>query len=66
MNRTQIQLNLKNKILKILKNTGIKSKDHLYLSVDMGGLFSDYVNQPEEIKIIYKNKIFYKICSQSL
>ena len=58
MNQNKIQKNLKKLIIKNLKLNGVKPIDHLYLSVDMGGLFHNYINQPEIIDIIKKKKFF--------
>ena len=58
MNESKIQKNLKKLIIKNLKMNGVKPIDHLYLSVDMGGLFHNYINQPEIIEIIKKKNIF--------
>ena len=59
MNRDNIQKDLKKLILKNLKILGIKPSDHLYLSVNMGSLFHDYVNEPDIIDLINNNKIFF-------
>ena len=59
MNKNNIKKDLKKKIIKNLKVLGIKPEDHLYLSIDMGGLFLNYINQPDKIDLIYENKVFF-------
>ena len=59
MIKEKIQKDLKKIIIKNLKNTGVKPHDHLYLSVDMGGIFHNFLDQPEKIEMIYKNKVFF-------
>jgi aminoglycoside 3-N-acetyltransferase len=59
MNESKIQKNLKKLIIKNLKMNGVKSTDHLYLSIDMGGIFCNYINNPEIINIIIKKKHFF-------
>ena len=61
MIQNKIQKDLKKLIIKNLKLNGVKPNDHLYLSVDMGGLFNNYINQPEIINIIRK-----KMCSSTI
>ena len=59
MIKEEIQKDLKKIIIKNLKNTGVKPHDHLYLSVDMGGIFHNFHDQPEKIEMIFKNKVFF-------
>ncbi len=59
MNQKKIQKDLKKLIIKNLKLNGIKPIYHLYLSVDMGGLFYNYINQPKIFDIIKKKKFFF-------
>lgn len=59
MIQSKIQKDLKKLIIKNLKLSGVKPNDHLYLSVDMGGLFNNYINQPKLIDIIRKKKFFF-------
>lgn len=55
----KIKKDINNIIIQNLKISKIKPTDHLYLSIDMGGLFYNYINQPEAIDIIKKKKIFF-------
>ena len=59
MNKDKIQKDLKKLILKNLKILGIKPHDHLYLSVNVGSLFLNYVNEPDIIDLINRDKIFF-------
>ena len=54
-----IQKDIKKLIFKNFKTLGIKPQDHLYLALDMGELFSNYINDPKKIEIINRNKFFF-------
>ena len=59
MSQNKIKKDLKKLIIQNLRQSNVKPKDHLYLSVDMGGIFCNYINQPEIIDMIMKKKYFY-------
>ena len=57
--KNQIQQDLKEVLKYNLSKTGVKPQDHLYLSLDMGAIFTNYINNPDKITMINKNKIFF-------
>lgn len=57
--KNQIQKDIKEVLKYNLSKTGVKPQDHLYLSLDMGALFTNYINNPDKITMINKNKIFF-------
>jgi len=59
MYKNIIKKDIKKLIFENFKIIGIKPQDHLYLALDMGALFSNYINNPKKIEIINKNKLFF-------
>jgi len=59
MNKDKIQKDLKKLIIKNLKILDIRPQDHLYLSINMGSFFLNYIDNQDAISIINKNKIFF-------
>tara|TARA_B100000963_G_scaffold241999_1_gene211754 strand:+ start:258 stop:1139 length:882 start_codon:yes stop_codon:yes gene_type:complete len=57
--RQHIMKNLKQEILSSLKKLNISHNDSLYLSVNMGGVFSSYLNNHGVLDEVLKNKYFY-------
>ena len=57
MTLKEIKNNIKKNIIKNLKSKNISPNDHLYLGVDMGMIFLNYIKNPEIIRLINKNKI---------
>ena len=57
--KIQIEKDLKKNLIYNLKKLGVKPNDHLYLSLDMGSLFVNYISDIDKINLIKKNKIFF-------
>ena len=59
--RQQILKNIKQEILSNLKKLNISHNDSLYLSVNMGGVFSIYFDNHKVLDEVQKNKYFYTV-----